>query len=96
MPRVASQDDTAPLLDKFFRQAARSDAAKAGADTVIIAGHAVFLNAVALAVAQAMKADAGTIDTPMDLELGESQGIELTLTEERGAWTATLKHVVAP
>ena len=88
-------DDVAPHLLKHLTVAARSPAAKAGADTVIVAGHAVFLNAVALATAQAMQADASTIGALMTLELGESEGIELSLTYERGAWVAALKHVTA-
>lgn len=88
-------DDTAPLLLKHLQTASRNPAAKAGADTVVVAGHAVFLNAVALATLQAMQGNAETVGTLMALELGEAEGIELSVTYERGAWVPTITHVKA-
>ena len=88
-------DDVAPLLLKHLQVASRSSAAKAGADTVVVAGHAVFLNAVALATAQAMQASAETLQELMLLDLGEAEGIELSVTYERGAWVPAITHVKA-
>lgn len=88
-------DSVAPLLLKHLQTASRTPAAKAGADTVVVAGHAVFLNAVALAAAQAMQANAQTLEALMALDLGEAEGIELSATHERGAWVPAITHVKA-
>jgi hypothetical protein len=82
-------------LLKHLQTASRTPAAKAGADTVVVAGHAVFLNAVALATAQAMQANAQTLEALMALDLGEAEGIELSATHERGAWVPAITHVKA-
>jgi hypothetical protein len=82
-------------LLKHLQTASRNPAAKAGADTVVVAGHAVFLNAVALATLQAMQGNTETVGTLMALELGEAEGIELSVTYERGAWVPTITHVKA-
>lgn len=88
-------DDVAPLLLKHLVTASRTPAARAGADTVVVAGHAVFLNAVALATAQAMQASPEVVKTLMELDLGEAEGIELSLTNARGAWVPAIAHIKA-
>ena len=85
-------DDLKPQLTSCLQAASRA-AAASGGDTMVVAGHAVFLNATALVVAVAAGMPAAVQEQLLDIDLGEAEGIELELTHERGAWTCGLKHV---
>ena len=74
-------------------------AGAAAADTVLVTGHAVFLNAVALGLAVALRAHeagkrASFVQQLLDLDLGEAQGIELVIdhTDRVGPCLASISH----
>jgi hypothetical protein len=60
-----------------------------GGGTVLITGHAVFLNAVALGVAKALGASAEQVAALLALDLGEAEGIELV---RGGGGLAAVNH----
>ena len=61
-------------------------------NTISCFGHAVFLNAVALLVAEDVwKADSKTCQTLAELDLGEAEGIVLTISNN----VVTCLHVKA-
>eukprot|EP01052_Picozoa_sp_SAG31_P024947 SAG31_NODE_2157_length_6308_cov_4.823482_4_plen_73_part_00 len=68
--------------------------ADAQGDTIMVTGHAVFLNAVALGIAQACGATKTQQQELLDLDLGEAQGIELVRSgDSRGIASISLMAV---